>query len=321
MADKTKIEWTDSSWNPTRGCSLVSAGCTNCYAMKVAGGVAKAAYAGLTRQSGGRTVWTGEVRLVPEMLDQPLRWKRPRRIFVDSMSDLFHPDVPDNYIARVFAVMAGSQRHTYQVLTKRPERAAELLNDDRFWGNVWMFGMESFWDDMHMAMLDVITPTEPLPNVWLGTSVEDQAAADERIPHLLRTPAAVRFLSCEPLLGAIDLRLLRQQFTEPPHRAYALDWVIVGGESGPNARPCDVSWIRDIVRQCHDAAVPCFVKQLGARPRIVGGEEDIDFLARTQCTDGENVRLGEPYTIALKDRKGGDWDEWPNDLRVREFPA
>lgn len=129
MGDKSRIEWTDASWNPTRGCSLVSAGCTNCYAMKVAGGVAKAAYAGLTRKSGGRTVWTGEVRLVPEMLDQPLHWKRPRRIFVDSMSDLFHPDVPDNYIDRVFAVMALCPQHTFQVLTKRPERMAEWACD------------------------------------------------------------------------------------------------------------------------------------------------------------------------------------------------
>lgn len=312
---KTKIEWATDVWNPTRGCSLVSAGCTNCYAMQVAGGVAKAAYQGLTRKSGGRSVWTGEVRLVPEMLDQPLKWKDPRRIFVDSMSDLFHPDVPDEYIRSVFEVMAAADWHTYQLLTKRPDRQA-------VWTEALRAEAPQSWD---MGMR----------HIWMGTSVEDQAAADERIPHLLRTPAAVRFLSCEPLLGPIDLHAVPWRHggmaakgwsgVLPVHdepddfvyesQRYALDWVIVGGESGHHARPCNVGWIRDIVRQCRDAGVPVFVKQLGADPcEAIPGKEETRTVNQPFTGGGWSHRR-------LRDPKGGDPSEWPEDLRVRGFPG
>jgi protein gp37 len=324
MGDKSKIEWTDASWNPTRGCSLVSAGCTNCYAMKVAGGVAKAAYGGLTRRTGGRTVWTGEVRLVPEMLNQPLHWRKPRRIFVDSMSDLFHTDVPDEYIRSVFEVMAHGNWHTYQILTKRPERMAGFVSALR----------EEAPDSFDLGMR----------HIWLGTSVEDQAAADERIPYLLRTPAAVRFVSCEPLIGPVDLESVplpgfvaghyglrgvaqpvSEKETEPDDWKYwsrrdsKVDWVIVGGESGPNARPCNVGWIRDIVRQCREANVPCFVKQVGSVPfgsAILDSNDELWDAPLEWSGDGVGT-----YRPQLRDRKGGDPAEWPEDLRVQEYPT
>jgi len=227
-------------------------------------------YAGLTRKAGdGRPVFNGTVKLMTERLSQPLRWKKPRRVFVDSMSDLFHPDVPVGFLDRVFAVMADTPRHTFQILTKRPARMKRYLAYD-----------------------------QPPKNVWLGTSVEDQTTADERIPHLVQTPAAVRFLSCEPLLGTVDV-------TGGPW----LDWVIVGGESGPRARPCNVEWIREIVRQCREAGVPCFVKQLGAKPYDLAGD--------SLCDDG-SVPVGA--YLDLHSCKGGDMSEWPEDLRVREYP-
>jgi protein gp37 len=255
MADTT-IQWTDAVWNPVRGCTILSPGCTNCYAMRQAhrfSGQGKP-YEGLTRsRAKDGPVWTGDVRLVREHLAVPLGWKNPKRIFVNSMSDLFHEGLTDDEICEVFEVMARTPQHTFQILTKRPERMPAIAS--RF----------------------------NLPNVWLGTSVEDQVRADERIPHLLATPAAIRFLSCEPLLGPLDLR---------PFLAHEPDgkWVIVGGESGPNARPFELDWGRSIVEQTRAAGVACFVKQLGSRVR-------------------------------MKDRKGGDPAEWPAELRVREWPS
>jgi len=319
VADSS-IEWTDAVWNPVRGCSKVSAGCTNCYAMKQAHRFSGPGqpYEGLTHVVKGKgPQWTGAVRTVPEMLERPLRWRKPRRVFVNSMSDLFHPDVPDEFVDQVFAVMALTPQHTYQILTKRPERMAHYFlpigqTNRSDW--VWV-QMASILNRHRLAY-----PEWPLPNVWLGTSVEDQAAADERIPHLLRCPAAVRFLSCEPLLGPVDLRkLTKGDYTAHPAGAevytlegmYAIpdhdwdapgriDWVIPGGESGPGARPCDVEWIRGLVQQCRAAGVAPFVKQLGAE---------------AYTSDG----LG-PQFLDLRDPKGGDPSEWPEDLRVREFP-
>lgn len=313
----SKIEWTDATWNPVVGCSPVSEGCRNCYAAKEAirlGGNPNpkigALYAGTSEMRGTgskrRAVFTGKVNMVPERLDQPLRWRKPRRVFVNSMSDLFHESVPFEFIDRVFAVMALATQHTFQILTKRPERMAEYLNGDAF----------GRWCEIART-LDAPHSTRnadyPLPNVWLGTSVEDQAAADERIPHLLRTPAAVRFLSCEPLIGPVDLNkglnlgILFQDGTRWGGSKPILDWIIVGGESGPGARPCELSWIRSLVEQCQGAGVPVFVKQLGARPMT----DRWDFTGR------------EPGSIpvALRDRKGGDPAEWPEDLRVREYPV
>lgn len=241
MADKTRIEWTDATWNPIVGCTHVSAGCDNCYAAReTSGRLAKhPLYAGLARDG----KFTGEVRLVPERLSQPLHWRKPRRIFVNSMSDLFHGDVPTEFIAEVFAVMAAASRHQFQVLTKRPGRMRSLLTNPDFheqvtraYGPLWRPAGHRW----------------PLPNVWLGTSVEDQHWADVRIPHLILTPASVRFLSCEPLLGPISLIPLRR-----------IDWVIVGGESGPNARPMHPAWARRLRDECVYAGVPFLFKQWG----------------------------------------------------------
>jgi protein gp37 len=266
MADKSAIEWTDATWNPVVGCSVVSPGCTHCYAMKLAARLERMgspAYHGLTQEMKAGPVWTGEVRAAGEhTLLQPLRWTRPRRIFVNSMSDLFHERMPMETIAQVFAVMALARQHTYQVLTKRSTRMRDTVADDRF-------------ADLVDYEMDEIAPAHwharelqdvggwPLPNVQLGVSVEDQARADERIPHLLATPAAKRFLSCEPLLGPIDIREHLLGLTVPYPRTDALHWVICGGESGPKARPMHPNWARSLRDQCAAAGVPFFFKQWG----------------------------------------------------------
>jgi protein gp37 len=200
MSDATTIEWTDATWNPITGCTIVDAGCTNCYAMALAGSRLRnhPSRAGLTRVTGGRAKWTGEVRLNEQWLDQPLKWTRPRMIFVCAHGDLFHESVPDEWIDRVFAIMALAPQHTFQVLTKRPDRAREYLGANP--GIRIRTQMASIG-----GPLPVIEMDWPLPNVWLGTSASDQASADKRIPELLACPAAVRFVSLEPLLGPIDL--------------------------------------------------------------------------------------------------------------------
>lgn len=498
---ETKIEWAQRVWNPVAGCQAVSPGCANCYAATMTRrleAMGQADYAGLTTAKH----FNGVVRCLPHKLDVPLRRKKPTTWFVNSMSDLFHKDVPFEFIDRVFAVMALCTQHTFQVLTKRPERMAEYLGDpqrpfnvakaadavlvsqemadtpyelrplevaDKYFvdnggqvftlngsatcvwcGTAFAGGQqdsifcgqkcrsashysgtqgrnrepsgrtmrqvtsdtgedghmrvhlighgkelvhrlvlstfdrdpagdeqvchrdgnpmnnhianlrwgshEDNWEDRKrhgnhrsyckltadevseikhllacghsaysLARRFRVSDTQvrnigrgdqwatsatipwPLPGVWVGTSVENQAA-EERIPHLLRCPAAIRFLSCEPLLGPLDLfdwledhdfdpddpldYEEREALGDPP----TIDWVICGGESGPRARPCDVEWIRFIVKQCREAGVPCFVKQLGSHP----------------------IENGKP--IKLRDRKGGNPDEWPDDLRVREFP-
>lgn len=270
MSGSSKIEWTHATWNPLTGCTLVSEGCRNCYAAREAAGRLShhPAYEGLAVKRGGRAVFTGEIRLHPDRLDQPLRWRKPRRVFVNSMSDLFHPDVPDEFIARVFAIMELAKRHTFQVLTKRPERMAALLHDPGF---IEQVRERLLVEDSHQ-FVTVFNGWWPISNVWLGTSVEDQATANERISHLLETPAAVRFLSCEPLLGPVDLARIGH-FRDESLSALeeivgwvqrpAVDWVIVGGESGPNARRMETEWAASLVRQCREARVPVFVKQLG----------------------------------------------------------
>ena len=252
----TKIEWTDQTWNPIVGCSVVSPGCTNCYAMRMAGTRLKSTkpYGGLTQDTKAGPVWTGEVRFLEERLTQPLKWRKPRRVFVNSMGDLFHEDVSDYEIENIVAVMADASQHIFQVLTKRPERM-----------NAVMTGFGKLWQQRG--------PAEgwPLPNVWLGTSVEDQARADERIPALLDTPAAVRFLSCEPLLGPVDLNSvgrpwLTKEIDHPLDTA--LDWIICGGESGPKARDMDPAWARSLRDQCEAAGVAFFMKQMAGKKAI-----------------------------------------------------
>ncbi len=217
---KSKIEWTDATWNPVTGCTPVSTGCANCYAKRMAKRLAG-------RHGYPKTnPFTVTVHL--DRLEEPLRWRKPRMVFVCSMGDLFHDDVPGDVIDKVFAVMELAPQHTFQVLTKRPHHMATYLNARGFGLN-------------------------PLPNVWLGTSVEDQSLAHYRIPYLLNCPAVVRFLSCEPLLGPL-----------PNLNLDGIHWVIVGGESGPGARPMNSDWARDIRNQCQAAGVPFFFKQWGA---------------------------------------------------------
>ena len=273
MGDKSKIEWTEATWNPVVGCSVVSPGCTNCYAMRMARRLDRPGshYEGTTRVVNGKPVWTGAVKQAPEhTLTAPLRWRKPRRIFVNSMSDLFHEDAPDEWIDRIFAVMALSPQHTFQVLTKRPERMRAYIADANISTSAPLG--KAITRLSRTLPLDARFFAWPLPNVWLGTSVEDQKRADERIPHLLATPAAVRFLSVEPLLGPVEIYGPHANWATNPantdEEATVVDWVIVGGESGPGARPMDPDWARSIRDQCQAAGVHFFMKQMAKKAPI-----------------------------------------------------
>jgi len=270
----TKIEWTDATWNPVVGCERCSPACDHCYAIRVAAREMQPAHVGLTTrevvlasdgfETFGRRDWTGEIRLFDERLEEPLHWRKPRRCFVCSMSDLFHPDVPREFIQRVWNTMALAPEHTFQVLTKRPQRMAVLCRDRAATPEGVDAGCE-------LGEVPGLQYDGALPNVWLGTSVENQRYADLRIPHLLATPAAVRFLSVEPLLGPVDLSaylgLEAPLHWAPnafaPARKPEIDWVIVGGESGLGARPMHPQWVRDIRDQCVAAGVAFFFKQWG----------------------------------------------------------
>ena len=290
MSDGTGIEWTDATWNPVRGCTRVSDGCRYCYAERVAVRFSGPGmpYEGLAESvvrvhgDGSESLlarWTGKIKIVEEHMEDPLRWKRPRRIFVNSMSDLFHDNVPDVEIDRIFAVMALAHQHTFQVLTKRPKRMMEYLTTP---GRAELISWEAAKVEGNAAEWHSL----PLPNVWLGVSVENQSAADERIPFLTKTPAAVRFLSCEPLLGPIDTLEARMKAWDgsafPPPK---IDWVIAGGESGPHARPMHPDWARSLRDQCVASAVPFFFKQWGEwKPGAIGN------YARRMVGDGSVVR-------------------------------
>lgn len=234
---ETSIEWTDATWNPVAGCTVITPGCTNCYAMRMAArldamGVEK--YAGLTRKSGDRYVWTGKVTLDERSLEAPLSWRKPRKIFVNSMSDLFHADVPEEFIARVWSVMQRTPHHTYQILTKRPARMREVVTK---------------------LTLPVLT------NAWLGTSVEDSAVL-ARLDELRAVPAYVRFVSFEPLIGSVA----GAELTD-------IDWAIVGGESGPRARPMLEQWVDEIRLRCAAAGTAFFFKQWGGKNKKAAGRE------------------------------------------------
>jgi protein gp37 len=251
MSDKSAIEWTEATWNPVTGCSKVSPGCAHCYAERLSHRY------GWTRQPWTPANEAENVVLHPERLAVPLHWRKPRMIFVNSMSDLFHEQVPDEFILQVFSVMAQAEQHTFQVLTKRPERMREWLLTHNGWVPQ---GLRPGWDGAFLM---------PLRNVWLGVSVENQHWANVRIPLLLETPAAVRFLSCEPLLGAVDLShhlAGSGVFWNAP-----LQWVIVGGESGPKHRPMRVEWAQQLRDQCQAAGIAFFFKQHGGlRPKDGG---------------------------------------------------
>ena len=295
MADNSKIEWTEASWNPVTGCTEVSPGCDNCYAKT---------FAERWRGTPGHHFENGfDVTLRPERLDQPLRWRRPRRIFVNSMSDLFHDAVPDLFITQVFDVMERASQHTFQVLTKRHARMRNLMNDGSFRLFVQRcavplakeHGLNTTWAER------VTDPRSwPLDNVWLGCSVENQKWADIRIPALRETPAAVRMLSCEPLLGPLSLDLT------------GIGWVIAGGESGPGARPMYPSWARSLRDQCRMAEIPFFFKQFGEyAPRCT-----LALCGELCACNGVNAshpiemkRVGKK--AAGRDLDGRTWDQYP----------
>ncbi len=251
---ETQIEWTDATWNPVAGCTIMSAGCTNCYAMAMAKRLEAMRvdkYVGLTRTSGSRTIWTGIVREDTSALDIPHAWKKPRKIFVNSMSDLFHESVSDAFILKVWEVMRATPRHNYQILTKRPDRMAAVARD--------VIG-------------------EVLPNVWLGTSIENDAVAD-RVDHLRHVPAAIRFISFEPLIGSVGQIDLSD-----------IHWAIVGGESGKSARPIQEEWIDEIYSQCLDYDTAFFFKQWGTWGK--------DNKRRSKKANG-------------REYKGRTWDQMP----------
>ena len=391
MADRTKIEWTrgddgspGATWNPVTGCTRVSAGCENCYiehtppfrierryfttrCARCGGAGGAAVDAGTCRECDGEGFVrsnalgsTTGVRLHPERLDQPLRWRKPRRIFVNSLSDLFHSDVPDEYIARVFAVMALAPQHTFQVLTKRHGRMRSLLSSPDFMDAAYEFFREGHPRRGPFDEVDRLP--WPLPNVWLGVTVEDQKRADLRIPALLDTPAAVRFLSCEPLIGEVDLSewlsddctcaIYVVDYSDPeryhpenldreltpgcPAHDRGIDWVICGGESGPDARPMHPDWARSLRDQCINAGVPFLFKQWGewAPHRLDGGthtnskitESKWQFQSRAFQPDGTLYEQTKPDLYhapgmatmlrvgkrnAGRELDGQTWDQYP----------
>lgn len=304
----TDIEWTDRTWNPVVGCSKVSEGCRNCYAINQAYRNAAmgrempnpgrmAYYGGLTEKRGDRVEWTGVVNFVPEALEIPLKTRKPTRWFVNSMSDLFHESVAFETIAAIFGVMAATPRHTYQILTKRPNRMLDFFD----WLNC--HASPDPWTECHAYALQIDREQQlihsrsedsngrvwPLQNVWLGVTAENQKAVDERIPLLRQTPAAIRFLSCEPLLEEIVIPDLS-----------GISWIIIGGESGPGARPFNLEWGRSLIRQCSGAGVPAFMKQLGSNRFHT---DRFGAISRYKAAG-----------------KGGNPEEWPEDMRVREWP-
>jgi protein gp37 len=251
----SKIEWTERTWNPVTGCSKVSEGCKNCYALRmtwrhVNNPEIKAKYEGTARKSeAGNINFTGKINMLEDVLFEPQKRKKPTMYFVNSMSDLFHEGVSFDFIDSVFCVMANCPQHTFQILTKRPERMLEFMQEA-----LKLNGGYSL----------------PLSNVWLGASVENQKAANERIPILLSVPAAIRFLSCEPLLGPVEFYKTANAMLADGNRAWDLNdllsgihWVIAGGESGPNARPSHPDWFRSLRDQCAGAETPFFFKQWG----------------------------------------------------------
>lgn len=346
----TKIEWTQNgeTWNPIAGCSKVSDGCKNCYAIKDAHRLAghpnpkiAAKYEGTTKIENGKMNWTGRINLASEdVLLQPMRWTRPRKIFVNSMSDLFHESVPDEWIDKIFAVMALSPQHTFQILTKRAGRMKEYFN--RFGKRnihpcfflakqAVSLGMATGSADFLYRGVFTNSLCEVLSHVHLGVSVENQKEADKRIPLLLETPAAVRWLSCEPLLGEIDLTMiakgspigsnisiginvLNQEYS-------SVDWVVAGGESGANARPVHPDWIRHLRDQCVSAGVPFFFKQWGSWfplcEKVVEGAKWSIGQAKALShlhlwnDDGGNVSLNIGKKNAGRFLDGRTWDEFP----------
>lgn len=387
----TKIEWTEQTWNPLAGCTAKSPGCLNCYAATMAPRLAamgQTKYIDITRKKGARQIFTGKISYDENALLAPLRWKKPRMVFVNSMSDLFWGDeedletsrrmgvidpkpVPYEFIDRVLSVIAATPQNTYQLLTKRPGRALEYFKhlqdaadqhapttvDGKYTPaqvlNIRMLNHGVFAGGYLGKAFDA---PWPLPNLWLGVSCEDQTTANTRIPLLLNTPAAIRWLSIEPLLAPVDIRdalpcrfcrgrgwylerLTHDYKTACQNcinnarargipifpgqmavQAGSVNWVIVGGESGNHARPCDIAWIRSIVKQCESADVPVFVKQLGRVPTMSEKEwRDAPVARLLSAVNAKRVPDGF-VGIAMSDKKGGELSDFPADLQIRKYP-
>lgn len=341
MGATTKIEWADATWGPVTGCDSVSSGCLNCYARDLA-----ERFRGVE----GHYFEQGfDLTLRPQMLDRPLTWREPKKVFVNSLSDLGHGKIPRPYLAEVFAVMAMTRHHTFQVLTKRAGVLRSVLSSQTFPDQVYAAmtarGFAGERDELEW----------PLPNLWLGVSVEDQAAADLRIPILLRTPAALRFLSCEPLLGPVSLHrylpngwgegCLHNPTSAPPSRweLPTVDWVIAGGESGKDARPMHPEWARVLRDQCEASKVPFTFKQWGAHapyghgtPTTKGQHGPLVLVpldgstatpirgrgrgrraALAEAADGLMAKYGK--TRAGRTLDGRIWDEAPTDRQQGEW--
>jgi protein gp37 len=301
MGKTTGIEWTDSTWNPIRGCSRVSEGCRNCYAESVAARFSGPgrAYEGLAafRVIGKGTPnerrephWTGEVRLIEKHLEDPIRWKEPQKIFVNSMSDLFHPGVNAEWLAEIFGIMARAPQHTYQILTKRPERMLDVLTRGVNRDIVELFSKK-------------YTRTWLPSNWWFGVSIEDQDSANHRLPILAECPAAVRFVSYEPAIGPVDFVAA---MGADPILVSAFDWIICGGESGPNARPMHPDWARIARNQCSAAGVPFFFKQWG---EFLPRDQQSRTLEAAPNAQHEFHRIGKKGSGAVLD--GVEWKEFP----------
>jgi protein gp37 len=312
MSAKTTIEWTNATWNPVRGCSRVSEGCRNCYAERTAARFSRKKFGsktlpfhGFVQIVNGHPAWTGKVELVEEHLYDPLHWKQPRRIFVNSMSDLFHEALPEADIVSVFRIMGSCPQHTFQVLTKRPARMLELLRERR-------------WRDLGQGHYVPLIPNEGrngdaayLPNVQLGVSPHDQPSADEMVPLLLRTPAAGRFVSYEPALGPVNFqRWLPSMEIGGAEFETWLDWVIAGGESGPGARPANPQWFRNVRDQCVEAGVPFFFKQWGQYvgthifdPKVIEVDSGLGFFTAMKRVSSKKA------AGALLD--GREWRQFP----------
>lgn len=300
MSDRSRIEWCDTTWNVVTGCSKVSQGCKNCYAETIAKRFWSTQYP--PNEDGTPRKFT-DVRVHPERLEEPLKWRKPRRVFVNSMSDLFHESVPDEFIDQVGRTISRCKTpHTFMILTKRPERMMKYFIDRGNWTN----------------------------NVWLGVSVEDQRTADERIPLLLQTPAAVRFVSYEPALEGVDFTPYLYGWHSDPRPVEldpGIDWIIMGGESGPGARPMHPDWARSVRDQCQVAGVPFFFKQWGEYvPNEQGcGSEGYDFKNRHIAVrpDGthSNFRRSDDNSASMMAHAGKkaagrlldgrEWDEYP----------
>ncbi len=330
MGDNSLIEYVDASWPVVAGCTHLSEGCGNCFAARLTSTRLRhlPAYAGLAIDG----KFTGEVRLLPERLTWPLRWWKPRRIFVCSMADLFHPSVPAEFIAKVFAVMVAAPKHTFHVLTKRHGRMRSLLSSEAFWRAV----------STELGWLWNTTPPAPLRRVpaWIrvGVSVETQQWADVRISALFDTPAAVRWLSLEPLLGLVDLsehlaqsRPVTDPYLDAPdgaivdgmervgdrwERRVGIDWVIIGGETGPGARPMQLDWVRSLRDQCVDANVPFFFKAWGNW--VPPSQMPEDTFMRWDSENGTSAYdRDQPWRIISKKAAGRlldgrEWSQYPD---------